>query len=36
MLRETKAQAVLIEIGFIDNKGDNALFNSKRDDIIKA
>ncbi|KGK87377.1 N-acetylmuramoyl-L-alanine amidase [Clostridium sp. HMP27] len=36
VLRETKAPAVLIEIGFIDNTGDNNLFEAKRDEIIKA
>lgn len=36
VLRETKAPAVLVEIGFIDNSGDNALFDSKRTEIIKA
>lgn len=36
VLRETKAPAVLIEIGFIDNTGDNNLFDSKRNEIIKA
>lgn len=36
VLRETKAPAVLVEIGFIDNTGDNSLFDSKRDEIIKA
>ncbi len=36
VLRETKAPAVLIEIGFIDNTEDNRLFDSKRDEIIKA
>lgn len=36
VLRETKAPAVLIEIGFIDNSQDNALFDAKRDEIIKA
>ena len=36
VLRETKAPAVLIEIGFIDNSSDNALFDSKRNGIIKA
>jgi N-acetylmuramoyl-L-alanine amidase len=35
-LRETKAPAVLIEIGFIDNSRDNALFDSKRSDIVKG
>ena len=36
VLRETKAPAVLVEIGFIDNSGDNALFDAKRNEIIKA
>lgn len=36
VLRETKAPAVLTEIGFIDNTGDNNLFDSKRNEIIKA
>lgn len=35
VLRETKAPAVLIEIGFIDNTGDNSLFSKKRNEIIK-
>ncbi|EJO5348317.1 N-acetylmuramoyl-L-alanine amidase [Clostridium botulinum] len=36
VLRETKAPAVLIEIGFIDNSGDNVLFDRKRNEIVKA
>jgi N-acetylmuramoyl-L-alanine amidase len=36
VLRETKAPAVLMEVGFIDNTGDNQLFDRKRDEIIKA
>jgi len=36
VLRETKAPAVLIEIGFIDNSQDNALFDAKRDEIVQA
>ncbi|QPW59767.1 N-acetylmuramoyl-L-alanine amidase family protein [Clostridium botulinum] len=36
VLRETKAPAVLVEMGFIDNSGDNALFDSKRNEIVKA
>jgi N-acetylmuramoyl-L-alanine amidase len=36
VLRETRAPAVLIEIGFIDNSQDNALFDGKRDEIVKA
>lgn len=36
VLRETKAPAVLIEIGFIDNSQDNALFDSQREEIVKA
>jgi N-acetylmuramoyl-L-alanine amidase len=34
VLRETKAPAILTEIGFIDNTGDNELFDSKRDAIV--
>lgn len=36
VLRETKAPAVLIEIGFIDNTEDNNLFDEKRNEIIKG
>lgn len=36
VLRETRCSAVLIEIGFIDNSGDNALFDRKRNEIVKA
>lgn len=36
VLRETKAPAVLVEIGFIDNSKDNQLFDSKRDGIIEG
>jgi len=36
VLRETKAPAVLIEIGFIDNSQDNALFDAKQEEIVKA
>lgn len=36
VLRETKAPAVLIELGFIDNSRDNSLFDSKKKEIIKA
>ncbi len=36
VLRETKALAVLVEIGFIDNTGDNNLFDSKKNEIIKV
>lgn len=36
VLRETRCPAVLIEMGFIDNSGDNALFDSKRKEIVKA
>ncbi len=34
VLRETKAPAVLVEVGFIDNTGDNQLFDGKRDEIV--
>jgi N-acetylmuramoyl-L-alanine amidase len=36
VLRETKAPAVLVEIGFIDNSGENSLFDLKLTEIIKA
>lgn len=36
VLRETRAPAVLIEVGFIDNTKDNKLFDSKFDEIVKA
>lgn len=36
VLRETKAPAVLIEMGFIDNSEDNNLFDEKRSEIINA
>jgi N-acetylmuramoyl-L-alanine amidase len=36
VLRETKAPSVLIEIGFIDNTNDNNVFDSNRNEIIKA
>ena len=36
VLRETRAPAVLIEIGFIDNSRDNNLFTIKRGEIIEA
>jgi len=36
VLRETKAPAVLVEIGFNDSTNDNNVFDSKRGEIIKA
>ncbi|HHX59968.1 MAG TPA: N-acetylmuramoyl-L-alanine amidase [Epulopiscium sp.] len=33
VLRETKAPAILVEIGFIDNNKDNQIFDSKFDGI---
>lgn len=36
VLRETICPAVLIEMGFIDNSSDNDLFDSKRNEIVKA
>lgn len=36
VLRETKAPAVLVEIGFVDNSKDNNLFDIKKNEIIKA
>ncbi|NMB27873.1 MAG: N-acetylmuramoyl-L-alanine amidase [Tissierellia bacterium] len=36
VLRETKAPAVLVEIGFIDNTKDNGLFDSKFDKMAEV
>ncbi|MBC8590186.1 cell wall-binding repeat-containing protein [Wansuia hejianensis] len=36
VLRNTKAPAVLIEIGFISNDKDNQIFDAKKSQIIKA
>lgn len=36
VLRETKAPAVLVEIGFVDNTEDNNLFDERRNEIIKG
>lgn len=36
VLRETKAPAILVEMGFIDNSKDNQLFDSKKGQIIEA
>ena len=36
VLRETRAPAVLIEIGFIDNSKDNELFDTKFDEISEG
>lgn len=36
VLRETRCPAVLIEVGFIDNSGDNNIFDSRRNEIIKG
>lgn len=36
MLRETKSPSALVEVGFIDNSQDNALFDSRLNDYAKA
>lgn len=36
VLRETKAPAVLLEIGFIDNSLDNKIFTGKKAEIVDA
>lgn len=36
VLRNTRAPALLVEIGFIDNTADNKLFDQKREEIIKV
>lgn len=36
VLRNSIAPAVLVEAGFIDNKGDNEIFDNKFDEVAKA
>lgn len=36
VLRETRAPAILIEVGFIDNTKDNELFDAKFNEIVRA
>lgn len=36
VLRETKAPAILVEIGFVDNSKDNELFDAKFDEIVEG
>ena len=36
VLRETRAPAVLVEIGFIDHSGDNRLLDLKRKEIVET
>lgn len=36
VLRNTRAPALLVELGFIDNTADNKLFDEKRAGIVKA
>lgn len=36
LLRNTKSPAILVEIGFIDNSGDNTLFDNNREKIIEG
>lgn len=36
LLKQTQAPALLVEIGFIDNSHDNALFDAKFDEIVQA
>lgn len=36
VLRETKAPAILVEIGFIDNSKDNELFDTKKSKVVQA
>lgn len=36
VLKATKAPAVLVELGFIDNSKDNNIFDLKKDQIIQA
>lgn len=36
VLRETKCPAILIEVGFIDNTGDNSIFDNKFESIAQS
>lgn len=36
VLRNTRAPALLVEIGFLDNTKDNGLFDSKRKEIVQG
>ncbi|MER2108560.1 MAG: N-acetylmuramoyl-L-alanine amidase [Solibacillus sp.] len=36
VLKHTKAPALLLEVGFIDNSKDNALFDAKFDEIVRG
>lgn len=36
VLRNTRAPALLVEIGFIDHTADNKLFDCKREEIVRA
>ncbi len=36
VLRETKAPAILLEIGFIDNTVDNSIFDNKRTELVNG
>lgn len=36
MLRETRAPAVLLELGFIDNSLDNKIFLEKKEEMVEA
>lgn len=36
VLRETKSSAILIECGFIDNSGDNSIFDNQYNAIVNA
>jgi len=36
VLRETRSPAVLVEVGFITNSGDNQLFDGRFDDLVEA
>ncbi len=36
VLRETKAPAILVEMGFIDNTKDNEIFDAKKSEVVQA
>lgn len=36
VLRKTRSPAILLEIGFIDNSGDNKIFEEKKEEIVRG
>lgn len=36
VLRKTRSPAILLEVGFIDNSGDNRIFQEKKEEIVQG